>query len=98
MLRAVRVADTVPLEPSGAVPETMAVPLPLSLIVNHLGRVPLALSPGVGEPVEVTVKLTLPPRATSISLGEVMTGRAATVRTKDWVRVTPLRTKVMVIG
>ena len=97
-LWAVRVAETVPLEPTGAVPEMVAVPFPLSFRISHLGRVPLALMVGVGDPVVVTVKLALPPRATSSSPGEVMAGGDTTLRVNFWVTVTPSASQVMVMG
>ena len=64
VLWAVTTEEVVPLEPTGAVPEMVAVPFPLFLNVSQVGRLPSVASDGFGDPVVVTVKATLPPTAT----------------------------------
>lgn len=57
-----------------AVPDRVAVPFPLSVKVTPVGRVPLSLSDGVGEPVVVTVNEPATSVVNEVLDGEVMAG------------------------
>jgi hypothetical protein len=65
-----------------AVPDSVAVPFPLSAKVTPLGRVPLSLSDGVGEPVVVTVNEPATLVVNEVLDGEVMVGGVWTTRLK----------------
>ena len=56
------------------VPLSVAVPFWLSVNVTPLGRAPLSLRLGVGEPVAVTVKLPAVPTVKAVLLALVMAG------------------------
>ena len=55
-------------------PLSVAVPLPLLVNVTPLGRAPLSLTVGVGEPVVVTVKLPDWPTVKVVLVPLVMAG------------------------
>ena len=52
----------------------MAVPLPLSLNVTRLGREPVSVIDGVGDPVVVTVKVPAVPTVKVVLLPLVIVG------------------------
>ena len=80
-------------------PESVAVPLPLSAKVTPEGSRPDSANPAVGLPVEVTVKVPGEPWVKVVLAAEVMAGAASTVRVKFWLALglTPLLAP-MVIG
>ena len=61
---------------AGAVPEMVAVPLPLSVNVRPAGRAPSSDSRAVGEPLVVTVTFTAPPTGTTVDGLEVICSEA----------------------
>jgi hypothetical protein len=77
-LDAVIVSGKAPPVPVAEVPEMVAVPFPLSLKDSPLGRLPVSLSAGVGDPVVVTVKLKTRPTTEVAALALVMVGPALT--------------------
>jgi hypothetical protein len=84
------------------VPESEAVPSPLSTNVTPDGRVPFSLRLGVGVPVEATVNELAEPNVKVVPLAEVTDGAwltVVTVRTKDWLAFAPTPLlAVIVIG
>lgn len=85
---------------AAGVPEIVAVPLPLSLKVTPLGRVPVSVRLGVGEPVVVTVKLPALPVVKVVLAALVMAGAVpveATVSVKLCVTVPAELVAVMVM-
>ena len=52
----------------------MAVPLEFAVMVTPLGSVPESVTPGVGDPVVVTVKLPAVPSVNVVALALVMAG------------------------
>jgi hypothetical protein len=73
-LLAVMVIGYDPPVPPAGVPDSVAVPSPLSLKVTPLGRFPLSVSAGAGGPVVVTVKVPAEPAVNVVLLAEVMAG------------------------
>ncbi len=63
-----------PPVPAPGVPESVPVPLPLSVKVTPLGSVPLRAMLGVGSPVVVTLKLPAVPTTKVVLLALVMAG------------------------
>ena len=68
-----------------AVPEIVAVPLPLSVKLIPAGRAPDSVSAGVGAPVVVTVKLNGAPTIEVADEALVMVGPTFSVRTRGAV-------------
>ena len=71
------------------VPDSRAVPLPLSTKVSPAGRAPVSVIAGVGEPVVVTAKAPAVPRVKSAAAALVMVGR-------HWWRTVMVRARVAV--
>lgn len=65
-----------------AVPETVAVPLPLSMKVTPVGSAPLSFNAGVGEPLVVTVNAPAAPAVNVALLALVIAGGPTTVSVK----------------
>jgi hypothetical protein len=64
---------TVPALPNGAVPDTVAVPLPWSVTVSQLG-IPVAVIVAIGSAVVVTVKLLFVPSTKVVDTALVIVG------------------------
>src|SRR5262249_499182 len=84
-LAAVIVIGKLPPEPDWAVPEIVAVPLPLSTNWIPAGRAPDSVSVAVGAPVVVTVKLNGAPTIEVAEEALVMTGPTFSFKTKGAV-------------
>ena len=82
---AVIVNGYVPPVPAAGVPASIAVPSPLSLNLTPRGSAPFSDKPGVGTPVDVTVKVPAWPTVKVVPAGLVIPGAWLTVRVKGWV-------------
>ena len=82
---AVIVNGYVPPVPAAGVPESVAVPFPLSLNLTPRGSAPVSDKPGVGTPVDVTVKAQALPTVQVVWSALVIPGAWLTVRVKVWV-------------
>jgi hypothetical protein len=84
--------------PAAGVPLSVPVPLPLSWNVTPLGKAPLSVMLGVGDPVVVTVKEPAVPTWKAVLLALVIAGVCFTVSVKGCVALLPtplLAVKVM---
>ena len=74
-------------EPAAGLPESVAVPFPLSLNPTPVGRAPLSARTRVGLPVAVTVKVPDTPWVKVVLEADVMVGGVLTVTEKvaEWV-------------
>ncbi len=81
-----------PPVPAAGVPDSVAVPLPLSWKVTPVGKVPDSERLGAGYPEVVTVKLPAVPTVKVVEAAEVIAGAWSTVKVKAWVAfgLTPL--------
>ena len=71
----------------------------VALRVTPVGRVPVSVNVGAGNPVAVTVKVPAVPTVKVVALPEVMAGAWSTVSVKLWVAFGRLPLDaVMVIG
>ena len=68
-----------PPVPGSGVPDSVAVPSPLSAKVTPAGKVPVSLIDGVGLPVVVTVKVAAEPAVKVAVLALVTAGAAVAV-------------------
>jgi hypothetical protein len=84
-------------EPAAGVPARVAVPFPLSVSVTPVGKAPVWVMAGAGDPVVVTVKVLATPWVKVAPATEVIAAGVSTVRVKvvEWV-VVPV--PVMVTG
>ena len=85
-------------EPAAGVPAKVAVPLPWSVQVTPVGRLPDSVSP-IGElPVAVTVKVPALPTVNVVVLADVMLGGVLTTsgKVRVWVCVVPVPVTEMV--
>ncbi len=78
-----------PPVPAAGVPDSVAVPLPLSWKVTPEGKVPDSERLGAGYPEVVTVKLPAVPVLNVVALLEVIAGAWSTVKVKAWVAFDP---------
>ena len=75
----------VPPEPAAGVPASVAVPSWLSLNLTPRGSAPFSDKPGVGTPVDLTVKAQTLPAVHVVWLAVVIPGAWLTVSVKLWV-------------
>src|SRR5205807_10418090 len=65
--------------PAAGVPASVPVPFPLSVNVTPLGKAPVLLSVGVGDPVAVTVNSPAAPTVNVVLLALVIAGATGPV-------------------
>jgi hypothetical protein len=75
----------VPSLPAAGIPARVPVPFPLSTNDTPVGRDPVLVNDGAGEPAVVTVKVPANPVVKVVLLALVIAGAALTVRVKFWV-------------
>ena len=74
-----------PPEPGAGAPDSVAVPSPLSLNLTPRGSAPVSDKPGVGTPVDLTVKAQALRTVHVVWSALVIPGAWLTVRAKVWV-------------
>ena len=79
-LVAVMTMGYAPPEPAAGVPDNVAVPFPLSVNVTPVGKAPALLSPGVGNPAELTVNPLGEPKVNVVASELVIDGASFTVK------------------
>lgn len=82
-------SEYVPPVPDAGVPESVAVPLPLSTKEMPLGMLPNSLKLAVGEPVEITMKELDVPVVNVVLLALVIAGGAPTLSVKSCTALVP---------